>query len=89
MKTALGPAKPRRAAIGGDAFADAPTPESSSSRCSKPVCRYGAPLVASILQRLGVLDERADAAGVTPAALATLQLEGPAHYGKPITVRRM
>lgn len=82
-------AKPRRAAIGGDAFADAPTPESSSSRCSKPVCRYGAPLVASILQRLGVLDERADAAGVTPAALATLQLEGPAHYGKPITVRRM
>eukprot|EP00325_Prymnesiales_sp_UTEX-LB-985_P034545 CAMPEP_0174729726 /NCGR_PEP_ID=MMETSP1094-20130205/54263_1 /TAXON_ID=156173 /ORGANISM="Chrysochromulina brevifilum, Strain UTEX LB 985" /LENGTH=227 /DNA_ID=CAMNT_0015931885 /DNA_START=53 /DNA_END=736 /DNA_ORIENTATION=+ len=51
-------------------------------------CRFGAPLVASALQDLGALDQRVDAASVTPAALPTLNLQGAAMFGKPVPLRQ-
>ena len=50
-------------------------------------CRFGAPLIASALQRLGALDAQADPARVTPAALPQLALQEPALFGRPVTIR--
>ena len=52
-------------------------------------CRFGAPLVATALQRLGVLDARIEPAAVTPAALPTLPLAEEAIFGRPVPVRTL
>ena len=51
------------------------------------VCSFGAPLVATALQRLGALGAAIDPATVTPAALPTLPLSEPALFGRPVPVR--
>ena len=74
-------AKPRRDV--GDGL------DSSSSNESSTPCRFGAPLVASALQRLGVLDDKADAASVTPKVLPMLPLKPPVVLDQPRSVRSL
>lgn len=56
---------------------------------AEDTCTFGAPLVATALQRLGVLDGRVDAASVTPASLPSLPLEKEAYFGRPVPVRSL
>ena len=58
----------------------------SSSPDAGP-CRFGAPLVATALQRVGALGERIDPATVTPATLLHERLVAPAVFAQPITLR--
>jgi len=51
------------------------------------MCHFGAPLVATALQRLGVLDPRVDPASVTPVVLPDVPLQYPALFGRPVTIR--
>lgn len=60
----------------------------SSSNGSAP-CRFGAPLVATALQRLGVVDEKTDAASVTPKILPMVPLKSPAFLDRPRSVRTL
>ena len=50
-------------------------------------CTFGAPLVASVLQRLGVLGADVDPALVTPTTLADVEFEGKAHFKHPVPIR--
>ena len=68
------------------AAAAAATPSAAESGAC---CRFGAPLVATALQRLGALDARVDPAAVTPAALPTLPLAEPSLFGRPVAVRNL
>ena len=61
----------------------------AAAREQRPACRFGAPLIATALQRLGVLDQGVDAASITPRALPTLPLDEQAAFGKPVSVRSM
>uniref|UniRef100_A0A7S0IUR3 Uncharacterized protein n=1 Tax=Calcidiscus leptoporus TaxID=127549 RepID=A0A7S0IUR3_9EUKA len=64
--------------------------ETSNAReggTSGGLCTFGAPLVATALQRLGVLELHMDVERVTPAALPALQLTAGASFGKPFVVR--
>ena len=64
---------------------DAQSAPPAESAC----CRFGAPLVATALQRLGVLSDRVDAAAVTPAALPALPLADPAIFARAVPVRTL
>ena len=70
-----------------------PSPSSSAASASpagaSTCCSFGAPLIATALQRLGVLDNRIDSAMVTPAALPTLPISEPAHFGQSVPVRNL
>lgn len=52
-------------------------------------CRFGAPLVASALQSIGVLEAQVNPATITPAALPTLPLEGASLFGRPVPIRQL
>lgn len=72
-----------------------PRRRAGSSRSKEPTtavpppspCRFGAPLVATALQRLGALDATIDPASVTPLTLPTAPLVEPATFGRPVEVR--
>lgn len=51
-------------------------------------CGFGAPLVASALQRLGVLADSVDPASLLPVQLPLQRLLGGTRFATPITVRR-
>ena len=55
----------------------------------EPCCRFGAPLVAAALQRLGVLDPSTNPATVTPMTLLEAPLEPPALFGRPVPLSSM
>lgn len=50
-------------------------------------CGFGAPLVASALQRLGVLGDSVDPASLLPVELPLQRLLGGARFATPVTVR--
>ena len=50
-------------------------------------CTFGAPLVATALQRIGALDRRVDPGKATPASIAQLRLFPPAAFGGAVGVR--
>ena len=50
-------------------------------------CTFGAPLVATALQRIGALDRRVDPSRATPASIAQLRLTPPAAFSGAVGVR--
>lgn len=52
-------------------------------------CTFGAPLVASLLQRFGALSPHLDPKEVTPSKLEHLDLEGAAYFKRPVPIRTM
>lgn len=61
--------------------------EDSHQATRPPPCRFGAPLVATALQRMGALDASVDPASVTPLTLPSVPLREPAVFGRPVEVR--
>lgn len=64
----------------------APLAEESSQPAP---CTFGAPLVATALQRLGALEPAFDPARVTPASLPNLPMVDPLLFGRPVPVRTL
>ena len=64
---------------------------SSVTRADVPAggCTFGAPLVASVLQRLGALSSEYDPTLATPATLEDLDLRGKAYFKRPVPIRTM
>ena len=75
--------------IGPAAAAAALSAPRAEESAQPAVCTFGAPLVATALQRLGALGALTDAATVTPAALPSLPLSEPALFGRPVPVRSL
>ena len=64
------------------------SPQVTDDGAPTPPCQFGAPLVATALQRLGVVDPRINPAAITPRVLLKLPLVDPdACFGKPVSVR--
>jgi hypothetical protein len=64
-----------------------PPARADSSSPSNDCSRFGAPLLATILQRLGALSDETDACRVTPTTLPQLALKPPFFFGRPIPIR--
>jgi hypothetical protein len=63
------------------------TSSATDSAAALPACSFGAPLVTTALQRLGIVDRAVDPASVTPEALGKLPLESPARFAAAVGVR--
>jgi len=74
--------EPRRVPKHPPAVAAPATPAAAQA------CGFGAPLVATALQRLGVLGPQVDPASLKPADLPVQRLLGAAKFGPTVTIRR-